>query len=513
VGRTPDGCIVSTTADPPAAGVAQRRFRLDSSCRRTGAGRVLIGGSPLRVLTLSVGGAAVIDALQRDGEVEVRTAAMTRLLDRLTDLGIIHPMAAASDVAASDVAASDVWQATERWTAAVTVVTPCKDELPRHPRWSCASVIVDDGSAPPLAPPAGEGASDDPDQQPRPAPTLVRLPRNMGPGGARDAGLERVDTPFVAFVDADVEVDETALASLTHWFDDPRVAMVAPRIRAMAAPGALAAFESIRSPLDLGAEPARVAPTTRVSYVPAAVLVCRAEALRAIGGFDASLRYGEDVDLVWRLVAAGWRCRYDPSVTALHRTRPTLRAWATQRFRYGTSAAPLARRHVGALAPVRMSGWSAATWAPVVAGFPLVGALIGAGTSLALVRKLPQVAPRESLRLAGLGNLYAGRLWCETLSRAWWPIAAMAAVTSRRLRPMVVGAWLVPIVLDGRVLRRDRPPIDPLRFALLHLLDDLAYGAGVWVGAWRERSAAALLPSFESWPPREGSTAGGTQQS
>jgi len=505
---------------------------------------VLIGGSPLRVLTLSAGGAAVVDTLERDGEVEVRTAAMTRLLDRLTDLGIVHPMVAAPDVAASDVAASDVaaldvaaldvaaldlGRATERWTAAVTVVTPCKDELPRHPRWSCASVIVDDGSAPPLAPPAGAGGSDDPDAhdahddpddpdehdehdehdgQRGTTPKLVRLARNIGPGGARDAGLARVDTPFVAFVDVDVDVDETALASLMHWFDDPRVAIVAPRIRAMAAPGALPAFESIRSPLDLGAEPARVAPTTRVSYVPAAVLVCRAEALRAIGGFDASLRYGEDVDLVWRLVAAGWRCRYDPSVTAFHRTRPTLRTWITQRFRYGTSAAPLARRHVGALAPVRMSGWSAATWAPVVAGFPLVGALIGAGTSLALVRKLPQVAPRESLRLAGLGNLYAGRLWCETLSRAWWPIAALAAIASRRLRRVVAGAWLVPIVLDGRALRRDRPQIDPLRFALLHLLDDLAYGAGVWVGAWRERSAAALLPSFEAWPPREGSTAG-----
>jgi hypothetical protein len=149
----------------------------------------------------------------------------------------------------------------------------------------------------------------------------------------------------------------------------------------------------------------------------------------------------------------------------------------------------------------------------VAAGFPLVGALIGVGTSLALVRKLPQVGPRESLRLAGLGNLFAGRLWCETLSRAWWPIAALAAISSRRLRRVVVVAWFVPIMLDGRVLPRDRPPIDPLRFAVLHLLDDLAYGAGVWVGAWRERSAAALLPSFESWPRRGESAAGGAERS
>ena len=29
------------------------------------------------------------------------------------------------------------------------------------------------------------------------------------------------------------------------------------------------------------------------------------DALRSIGGFDTTLRYGEDVDLVWRLTEAG----------------------------------------------------------------------------------------------------------------------------------------------------------------------------------------------------------------
>lgn len=495
VGGTAHGPDVSQLPGEVGPTGARQRFRLDSSCRRTGAGRVLIGGSPLRVLTLSAGGAAVIDALQHGGEIEVRTATMARLLDRLIDLGLIHPIRSASDTDDAPGVASTA----ERWASSVTVVTPCKDELPSHPRWACASVIVDDASVPPL-------------QQAATAATVVRLERNVGPGGARNAGLALVDTPFVAFVDADVDIDEGDLASLVHWFDDPSLAAVAPRIRAAEAPGALAAFESIRSPLDLGPEPARVAPTTRVSYVPAAVLVCRTEAVRSIDGFDGGLRYGEDVDLVWRLVAAGWRCRYDPSITARHRTRPTLGAWIVQRYRYGTSAAPLAQRHPGALAPLRMSGWSAATWLPVVAGLPLVGALVGIGTSVALVRKLPQVPPRESLRLAGLGNLYAGRLWCETLSRAWWPIAALAALASRRLRRVVVVAWAVPVVIAGRSLRRRRRSIDPVRFVLLHLIDDLAYGAGVWVGAWRERSVAALMPSFEAWPPRDGSGVGGSQR-
>ena len=475
---------------------AGARFLLDRSVRRSPDGRVLVGGSPLRVLTLTDSGAVVVDALAAGDDPTTRSAAAGRLVERFVDLGIAHPVGAGTSGPTDTADATDL----DRWAREVTVVTPCKDELPRHPAWSAASVVVDDGSVPPLF---ADGVV------PGRART-VRLARNAGPGAARNTGLAQVDTPLVAFVDADVEVDEAELARLVSWFDDLRVALVAPRVRAVAGPGVLAAFEATRSPLDLGDEPARVAATTRVSYVPAAVLLCRTAAIRDVGGFDGSLRYGEDVDLVWRLAAAGWRCRYDPSVEAHHRTRPDLRRWLAQRFRYGTSAAPLARRHPGALAPLRMSPWSAATWVPVAAGLPVVGVTVGVATSVALVRELPQVPARESLRLAGLGNLYAGRLWCETLSRAWWPAALVAAALSRRARRTVAIAWSVPIVLDavrhlGRRRSRGtarRSRLDPVRFALLHLADDLAYGAGVWVGAWRERSVDALLPRFESWPPR-----------
>ena len=146
-----------------------------------------------------------------------------------------------------------------------------------------------------------------------------------------------------------------------------------------------------------------------------------------------------------------------------------------------------------------MSGWSAATWAPVLAGVPMLGALIAGGTALALVRKLRSVPPLEALRLAGLGNLYAGRLLAATLTRAWWPVAAVAALCSRRARRIVFAAAAVTLI-DG--WRRERPEVDPLRYSALRIADDLAYGAGVWAGSWRERRLDALLPSFEAWPPR-----------
>ena len=104
----------------------------------------------------------------------------------------------------------------------------------------------------------------------------------------------------------------------------------------------LARYESVRSPLDLGAAEGRVRAGTRISYVPAAALVARADVLLATGGFDEDLRCGEDVDLVWRLDESGLRVRYEPAGVVRHEPRPTLRAWLAQRASYGRSAADLA---------------------------------------------------------------------------------------------------------------------------------------------------------------------------
>ena len=445
------------------------RFFLDRSYRRPADGPTIIGGSPLRLFRLGPAGERVITAIERGDDAPEGHGSLT---DRLVDAGVLHP-----DVALDPVD-----------PALVTVVIPARLATPRcltTTSWSARVVVVDDASPTPLAVPKAE---------------VIRLDQQAGPGGARNAGLAAVTTPYVAFIDTDVAIDEHDVLRLAAHLLDSRVALVAPRIVADRDAGVLARFEERHSPLDLGDEPARIAATTRVSYVPAAALVCRTEALRSIGGFDAGLRYGEDVDLVWRLAEAGWRCRYEPSVLATHATRSTMAAWLEQRFRYGTSAAALDARHPGALAPLRMSPWSAGAWAAVVAGWPVVGVLIGAGTSVALARKLRPLPSTESLRLAGTGHVAAGRLVASTVTRTWWPIAVLAALVSRRARWVLAAAITVPAALAWR---ERRPSLDPVRYTALRVADDGAYGAGVWWGAWRERRPAVLFPAFEAWPPRE----------
>jgi mycofactocin system glycosyltransferase len=449
-----------------------RRYVTDSSYRRPGNGLTVVAGSPLRLFRVTERGRAALVALERGDALPPGAQA---LVDRLVDAGAVHPSPPRPTGDGNDVGHRDL-----------NVVIPAHNEVPRYRPARCRTIVVDDASREPLRVPRAE---------------VLRLDANVGPGGARNAGLELADAPFVAFVDTDVDVDEEALLALLGHFHDARVALVAPRVVGDASgDGRLAKYEAVRSPLDLGAEPGRVAPGSRVAFVPAAVIVVRVDAVRSIGGFNTTLRYGEDVDLAWRLDDAGWRCRYEPSVTARHATRPTLRAWLAQRMRYGTSAAPLAERHTGALAPMRMSGWSAATWAAVAAGAPFVGATIAVGTTGALVRKLRDVPAAESLRLAGLGHLHAGRMLAATLLRAWWPVAAFAALLSRRARRVLAAAAIATAASDWR---RERPDLDPVTYIVLRRLDDLAYGTGVWLGAVRHRDAAVLLPALSNWPPRD----------
>jgi mycofactocin system glycosyltransferase len=406
------------------------------------------------------------------------TVPVQQLLDRFVDAGAMHPLHERGPFRA----------------AQVTVVIPAFGRLPRNLPVGVHVVVVDDASPAPLA------LEPRHDAMPELRHTLIRHDVNLGPAAARNTGLAEVTTPLVAFVDTDVQLTDDWLEPLLAHFADQRVALAAPRVNGAPGTGWLAGYEERHSPLDLGPEPARIAAGTRVSYVPAAAMVWRTHVVRELGGFDEAMRLGEDVDLVWRAAAAGHRCRYEPTSVVHHEPRGTLSALLRQRFGYGRSAAPLARRHPNALAPVRMSGWSAASWLLLVARHPMLAIGVAGGTTVALQRKLTDVPPRESARLAGLGHLAAGRQFAHAIVRVWWPIALVAAVVCRRARLPVVAALVAPPLIDAVTTRSTRPLMD----APLVVLDQMAYGAGVWAGVLAEREVGPLRPELTNWPSRTG---------
>ncbi len=469
---------------PPAP--AGTRLVADAGLRRIDGGRLLVGGSPLRIIRLSARGSAVVDGWLAGSPVG-DGGAESALARRLLEAGMVHPVVAPA-------AAADV-----------TVVVPVRDDvdglrrcLPSvggHP-----VVVVDDGST--------DGAAIRQVAEAHGA-VVRRRAVSGGPGVARDDAAADLTTPFVAFLDADVEAAPGWIEALAGHFADPAVAAVAPRVRSRPGPTFRERYEEVHSPLDLGDAPSAVGPGGPVAYVPTAALVLRTAAFREVGGFDSALRLGEDVDLVWRLVDAGHTVRYEPTVVVHHEPRESWRAWFAQRHGYGTSAAPLATRHGRKVAPARCSVWSAAVWGAAAARHPFVGAGIAAGTTAALARRLEGVPDpvREAVRLAGPGHLHAGLGLARAVSRVWWPIAAVGATVRPRLRAPVLAALVVPAAREWLGGRR---PADPVRSIAVRVLDDMAYGSGVWRGMARERSLAAIAPELVEWPGRRPAVEAGT---
>ncbi len=212
----------------------------------------------------------------------------------------------------------------------------------------------------------------------------------------------------------------------------------------------------------------------------------------------------EDVDLVWRVHAAGWRVRYEPAAVVRHDHRTRLLPWLRRKAYYGTGAAPLAARHGADVAPLVLTPWTTALTVAVLAqrrwSAP-AAALVCAGVAGHLARRLSSSDRplRTGATLTALGAWSALQQAGSALTRHYWPVAVAAAVPSRRVRRALLVAAVADAALDHR---RVRPDLDPVRYAVARRLDDLAYGAGLWTGVVRARSLRALVPAFRGFPHR-----------
>ncbi|MGY1811397.1 mycofactocin biosynthesis glycosyltransferase MftF [Blastococcus sp. SYSU D00820] len=478
----PPGPAVGAPPDLPLpAGYA---VRLAPGTRRRNGGTVLLGGSPMRQLRLRP---RARDLLHGDRLVVADRATAT-LAARLLDTGLANPEL--PDVADGGPAVTVVVPVRDRTAGLVRLLAAVRAD----PATATVPVLVaDDGSADAAGVAAAAAAH---------GAEVLRAERSGGPAAARNRGLRAARTPVVAFLDSDCVPRPGWLAPLLRHLADPRLALVAPRIVALG-PGSgwPADYEALASALDMGARPRAVRPGTALSYVPSAALLARRDALG--DGFDERLPVAEDVDLVWRLCAAGWRVRYEPAAQVAHDHRTGVRDWLRRRAFYGTGAAPLAARHGAAVAPLVVSPWSAAAWGlALTGGWP--GRVVSAGVLAEAARRLAgRLAapgePRPYALAAGLvarGSLVAGRTLARAATRHHWPVAGAAALRSRRARRLLAAA-AVADGLAGWWPHRDR--IGPGRFLAARLLEDLAYGAGLWTGAARARSPRALLPAR---PPR-----------
>ena len=469
-------------------------IQLDSSARALSPD-LWFGGSPPRVMRLTPAGRSTLLRLRAEG---VRDPDSARLARRLTDAGLAHPVPPASS-----------------GTADVSVLVPVLDRPDALDRCLRALgrkypvVVVDDGSTDPAAiarVTAHHGAR------------LVRREVNGGPAAARNDGLAVIDSEFVALLDSDCVPAPDWIAELVVQLADPCVGAVAPRVTSAAgdAHGWSARYCRAHGGLDLGDRPGRVAPRTRIAYVPTAALIARTSALRSVARlgyvFDPALRYGEDVDLVWRLHEAGWLVRYEPMTGVGHHDPTSWTALLRRRYRYGTSAAPLGRTHPDAIAPLIVHPWATATVLALLARRPMLAAAAFATTVHTTAGALRDAGvPTEGTTRAmttAVGQTWLGLGRC--LTQFATPALAAAVLSPGRRRGRVGHRAAVLSLLLGPSLtawvQSARPgarrELDPLRFAGAHVADELAYGLGVWAGCIRQRTLVPLRPVIARAPRR-----------
>ncbi len=565
------GSAVGSTAGTAGArgtiAAGPPRLRLAAGTRRLGAA-LLVGGVPTRLLRLAPAGVAELDAAlargasaheggerrerasasagaraRGDGPETARgqgpgggqgggqggaadaprsTLATRRLVDRLVASGLAFPCPPSAP------------ELRELRLPSTSVVVPVRDdpeglartleslaEPPAH--LAQPVVVVDDGSRAPAEIEAVVGRW--------PGVRLRRRPAAGGPAAARNDGWRTCATDLVAFVDAGCIATPGWVEPLAWHLRDPAVGAVAPRIAARPVPDAtestvarrIGRYEETCSPLDLGPDPGPVGPGQPIGYVPTTALVVRRQALVELGGLEETLRFGEDVDLVWRLGRAGWSVRYEPSVVLSHPPRRSLAAFCRQRAGYASAAGPLDRRHPGALSPVvatldavtplalAVLAGSAPALAAVAVSAARLESRLGSRSRRPTRRLRDRVTERTAdpgLRSRVGARLVAPRLVVanelrvlELLDRAawsaWLPLTLTAAVRLSARRGAACPGWAPLLTFAfGPTLAwlRDRPPLDLPTYVALRRLDGLATGVGLWAGALRAHRFGPLLP-------------------
>jgi len=143
----------------------------------------------------------------------------------------------------------------------------------------------------------------------------------LGFGANHNQAFEHCETTWFLVLNPDIRLDDNAIGELLRQAGD-HVGLLAPRIQE---PGKSAPepYRGLLTPLELlrRRRPDHT-PPNRPVWVAGMFMLLRADAYRAVGGFDTRFfMYCEDFDICIRLGLAGWRTDVIGNVSVRHEAR------------------------------------------------------------------------------------------------------------------------------------------------------------------------------------------------
>jgi GT2 family glycosyltransferase len=188
---------------------------------------------------------------------------------------------------------------------------------------------------------------------------------NLGLSVARNVGARAATGEIVAYTDSDCVAD-------VHWLQYLVRAMHDQKVDAIGGPNITPASDKWRAQC-VAASPGNpghvMFDDRQAEHVPGCNMAFRRSVLLDLGGFDPQFRQaGDDVDVCWRLMDAGFAIGYAPAAVVWHHRRQTVRAYLRQQKGYGRAEGMLRLKH-----PQRFNALGCARWHGVIYGEGAIG--------------------------------------------------------------------------------------------------------------------------------------------
>jgi len=186
-----------------------------------------------------------------------------------------------------------------------------------------------------------------------PGVEVVRAPAERSSYHARNAGARRARNEWILFIDADCRPAPGLLDAYFTRPVDEGAGAIAGTIAAAGRQRTLVA-RYVRSRRFFDQSDGL---HTHGGGAATANLLLRRSAFEALGGFVEGIRSAGDVDLTWRLQAAGWKLERRPEAIVRHRHREQLASLMGAVARYAAGSRWLNQRYPGASSrwPVRQA--------------------------------------------------------------------------------------------------------------------------------------------------------------